>query len=92
MINPTGGANMGSYVPPAPGGMAPPPSGYPGASYPPDMYSGGGVPMGPGGPAPAPGAKQGPNLMMVGGLALGGFLLFGPIGAIIGAVVGLMMK
>ncbi|MBC7544673.1 MAG: hypothetical protein H7338_18275 [Candidatus Sericytochromatia bacterium] len=82
----------GSYVPPAAGGMAPGPMNYgAGPTYGQDQYAPPGgqyAPM-PGQPGVQP--KQGPNLMMVAGLAIAGFMLFGPVGAIVGGLIGLFM-
>ena len=81
----------GSYVPPAAGCMGAPPiattSGMP--------YAGDQMQMGQYGPMPgAPVAQKsgGPNLMMTAGLAIGGYLVFGPVGAIVGGLIGLMLK
>ena len=56
----------------------------------PDQYNPGGYAPPGGQPGAAP-RSGGPNLMMVAGLAIGGFMLFGPVGAIVGGLIGLFM-
>lgn len=81
----------GAYVPPAGGGgpavgMSSAPAGYA-----PDTYYNPGYAPPPGGAPGAAPQQKAPNLMMVAGLAIGGFMLFGPVGAIVGGLIGLFL-
>jgi hypothetical protein len=83
----------GAYVPPTMGGQAAPGMTAAPPSYGMDAYQPG-VPVAPGGypNGAAPQQQKGPNLMMIAGLAIGGFMLFGPVGAIVGGLIGLLLK
>lgn len=83
----------GAYVPPAGAGQAAVGMGAAPPGYAPDSFA---PPPGYApGPGPAPGGyapqQKAPNLMMVAGLAIGGFMLFGPVGAIVGGLIGLFL-
>src|SRR4249919_2071483 len=81
----------GAYVPPAgAGGAAPGMSAAP-PGYAPDAYYNPGYAAPPGAMPGASPQQKGPNLMMVAGLAIGGFMLFGPVGAIVGGLIFLFL-
>jgi hypothetical protein len=81
----------GAYVPPSMGGQpAPGMTAAPPTGYSQDAYYNPGYAMPPGNPTAAP-KQNAPNLMMVAGLAIAGFMLFGPVGAIVGGLLGLFM-
>jgi hypothetical protein len=81
----------GAYVPPAGAGGAAPGMQSGGPGYAPDAYYNPGYSVPPGQPGVPQQGQKPINLMMVASLAIGGFMLFGPIGAVVGGLIGLFL-